>query len=199
MANAASLPPLPAGYVEAQHLVATEQRTLLWLNIASLGPLILALLLMGWWWAFVQQLRGPISTAFSESMSPVIAIIVVLVVTFGGHEALHGLAIRWFGHQPRFGMNLTKGVLYATADGVFFPRNQFVVIALVPLVAITLLGMMSMIVVPDTIGYYIGLIVVLNAAGAIGDLWMTAVVLRYSTTALVRDEADSIRIFVQET
>jgi hypothetical protein len=189
---------LPAGYVEAQHLVATERRTLIWLNIAALGPLILALLAMGWWWMFVQRLRGPISTAFSESLSPLVAVVVVLAVTFGAHEALHGLAIRWAGHHPRFGMKLHKGVIFATADGALFPRNHFIVIALAPLVGLTIVGMLLMIIVPDTIGYYVGLIVVLNAGGAVGDLWMTAAVLRYAQDSLVRDEADSIRIYVQQ-
>lgn len=188
---------LPDNYVEAKHLVATEQRTLLWLNLASLVPLVLALLFMGWWGAVVRQLRGPYNTAFSESLSWLIAVVIVVIVTFGGHELAHGLAIRWAGHKPRFGMKLHKGVLYATADGALFPRNQFIVIALAPLVLITLMGMFLMVFVPDSIGYYVGLIVVLNAAGAIGDMWMTAVVLRYPPDALVRDEADSIRIFTR--
>jgi hypothetical protein len=188
---------LPDNYVEAKHLVATEQRTLLWLNLASLVPLVLALLFMGWWGAVVRQLRGPYNTAFSESLSWLIAVVIVVIVTFGGHELAHGLAIRWAGHKPRFGMKLHKGVLYATADGALFPRNQFIVIALAPLVLITLIGMILMVFVPDSIGYYVGLIVVLNAAGAIGDMWMTAVVLRYPPDALVRDEADSIRIFTR--
>ena len=187
---------LPDNYHEVRHLVATERRTLIWLNIASLIPLILALLAMGWWWAYVRQLRGPISTAFSETLSWVLAVIVVLIVTFGGHELAHGLAIRLAGHRPRFGMALDKGVLYATTDNALFPRNQFVGIALAPLVLLTLIGMALMVVVPDTIGYYVGLVVVLNAAGAIGDLWMTLVVLRYPPDTLVRDEADSIRIYV---
>ncbi|MAS36797.1 MAG: hypothetical protein CL610_22520 [Anaerolineaceae bacterium] len=186
---------LPSEYREVRHLVATESRTLLWLNVASLVPLILALLVMGWWWSTVRQLRGPISTAFSESLHWLPAVMVVLVVTFGGHELIHGLAIRWAGHRPRFGMNLSKGVFYATADSALFPRNHFVIIALAPLVVLTLIGMGLMVFVPDSIGYYVGLVVVLNAGGAIGDLWMTAVVLRYPPDALVRDEADRIRIY----
>ncbi len=187
---------VPENYHETRHLIATEPRTLLWLNLASLGPLVVALLLMGWWWAFVRQLRGPHSTAFSESLSGVVAVVAVLAITFGGHEAVHGLAIRLLGHRPRFGMMLRKGVFYATADNALFPRNHFIMIALAPLLLLTVAGMVVMIFVPDTISYYVGLIVVLNAAGSIGDLWMTAVALRYPPEALVRDEADSIRIYV---
>lgn len=187
---------LPPEYEEVRYLVLTEKRTLLRLNLAALIPLAIALLAMGWWWNFVRQLRGPYSTAFSETLSGLVAVIIVLVVTFSAHEALHGLAIRWAGHNPRFGMKLDKGVLYATAENALFPRNHFVIVALAPLVVMTLVGMGLMIAVPDTVGYYVGLVVALNAAGAVGDLWMTAVVLRYPPVALVRDEADSIRVFM---
>ena len=189
---------LPTGYIEDRHLTATEGRTLLWLNLASLVPLGIALIVMGWWWALVRQLRGPYSTAFSEQLPTIIAIAAVLVITLGGHEALHGLAIRLYGHQPRFGIALSKGVMYATTDNALFPRNQFIAIALAPLVVMTLAGMVLMILVPDTLANYVGLAVALNAAGAIGDLWMAAVVMRYSPDTLVRDEADSIRIYVPD-
>ncbi len=187
---------LPSDYQEVQHLVLTEPPTLLRLNLASLIPLAVALLGMGWWWSFVQRLRGPYSTAFSETLSGVVAVIVVLIVTFSAHEALHGAAILWAGHKPRFGMELHKGILYATADNALFTRNQFVVVALAPLAVMTVVGMALMIVVPDTVGYYVGLMVALNAAGAVGDLWMTFVALRYPPAALVRDEADSIRVYL---
>jgi hypothetical protein len=189
---------LPENYREAKHLVATERGMLLRLNIASMIPLGLALIFMGWWWALVRNMRGTYNTAFSESLSPIIAVIVVLVATFGLHEALHGVAIRWFGHKPRFGIALDKGVMYATTDNALFPRNQFVAIALAPLVVMTLAGMILMILLPDRLAYYAGLVVVLNAAGAIGDLWMSAEVLRYSPDTLVRDEADGIRIYTQD-
>jgi hypothetical protein len=39
--------------------------------------------------------------------------------------------------------------------------------------------------------------VVVNAAGAIGDLWMTSVALRYDSSVLIRDEEDSMRIFAR--
>src|SRR5690606_24770092 len=86
---------LPDNYVEAKHLVATEQRTLLWLNLASLVPLVLALLFMGWWGAVVRQLRGPYNTAFSESLSWLIAGGIVVCVTFGGQVLGGGCAPAW--------------------------------------------------------------------------------------------------------
>lgn len=126
----------------------------------------------------------------------VVVLFLVIVLTFGLHELLHGLAIRWMGHRPRYGMRLDMGVLYATADDACFPRNQFIVIALAPLMVITLVGMGLMLVLSDAVAYYIGLMIVLNASGAVGDLWMTWEVLRYPAHALIRDEADRIRVYM---
>lgn len=187
---------LPEHYREAGEVILTTPRTLLWLNIASLLPLAVALLILARWYASIQSWRGPYNTLFSETLHWLPALIVVLVLTFGGHEALHGLAILWAGHQPRFGMKLRQGVFYATADGAYFPRRDFIVVALTPLLGMTVLGMLAMLLLPDALAYYAGLTVALNAAGSIGDLWMTAVVLRYPQDCLVKDEADRIRIYV---
>jgi len=187
---------LPEHYIEAREVGLTTARTLFWLNIASLLPLALMLLILARWSAIIQMLRGPYNTVFSETFHWLPALIVVFVVTFGGHEGLHGLAIRWAGHRPRFGMKLRQGVFYATADKAYFPRRHFVIVALAPLVGLTLLGMAAMLLLPDALAYYAGLTVALNAAGSIGDLWMSAVVLRYPPDSLIKDEADRIRIYV---
>ena len=90
---------------------------------------------------------------------------------------------------------LSKGAFYATADNAFFWRNDFIFIALAPIVGVSLFSLALIYLLPDTLGYYVSLGVVFNAANSIGDLWMTAVVRRYPPDALVRDQADSIRIY----
>jgi hypothetical protein len=37
---------------------------------------------------------------------------------------------------------------------------------------------------------------VVNASGAVGDMWITMIVLRYESTAYVMDERDGIRVFL---
>lgn len=185
---------LPPNYREDRHLVATDSRTLLLLNLVSLIPIGLALALVGLWWALVRQLRG--SLPGGEDISPLLGMVLVLVTVFTIHEAIHGLFIAFYGHRPHFGFKPQYGVFYATANNALFPRNQFLVIALAPLVVMTLGGLAAMLVVPDALGYYVGLVIVLNAGGAVGDLWMAQVVRRYPPDTLVRDEADSIRIYV---
>jgi hypothetical protein len=114
------------------------------------------------------------------------------------HEGIHGLAIHWVGHRARYGFKVSKGVFYATADSALFRRSEFLVVALAPLVVITLVGLILLVFASDALAFYIGLLVLLNASGAIGDLWMSAVVLRYPPNILVRDEADSIRIYTTQ-
>lgn len=184
---------LPPGYHEVLHLVLLQPGKVLLVNLLALLPLGAAIAAMAGWWAFILRVRG----LFPGPALPWwLGLLLALVIVLPLHEWIHGQAIVWAGHRPRYGMMLTKGALYATADNALLPRDVFIVIALAPLVVITLLGMALMIVLPDSLGYYAALAVIFNAGSAIGDLWMAAVVLRYPRAALVRDEADSIRIYM---
>jgi hypothetical protein len=182
---------LPPTYREVKHLVVTEGNRLLWLNFLALIPLAASIVLLTIWWRLVVQLRGTIP---GGSIPWWIGLPVVMLVLFI-HELIHAAAIRLVGHQPRIGAKLHKGVLYATADGAYFRRGEFILVALAPLMVISLAGMLLMMTLPDALGYWISLAVVLNAGGAIGDLWMTVVVLQHPATALIRDEEDGIRVF----
>jgi hypothetical protein len=123
------------------------------------------------------------------------AVIVLLLGTafVVPHEWLHGLAIRYYGGEPRYGVGIAHFVLpyaYATTDHEF-SRNQFVVVLLTPLFVLTLLGVPLMLlfewdwlIVPLT----------LNAAGAVADVWMTLSVVRYSEHVRIVDHEGGVRI-----
>jgi hypothetical protein len=181
---------LPAGYTEVEHLVVTDEKRLLWLNVLALIPLVISAAAMFGWWVLILRLRSgrPGELVWWAGLLIVVAVLPL-------HEGLHAAAIRWTGHKPRFGAKLDKGVLYATADGALFRRAEFIVIALAPIVVITLVGMALMVVLPDWPAFWVGVAVIVNASSAVGDLWMVAVVRRYAGDALVRDEADGIRVF----
>jgi hypothetical protein len=186
---------LPPGYHEARHLVLTEGRALVWLNILSIIPPVIIIAPLLGWWILILRLRNPIHSDFVEGIPWFAGVLSVFVVMILAHEGLHGLAIHGVGHRARYGFKPSKGVFYATADNALFRRSEFLVVALAPLVVITIAGLILLIFVSDALAFYIGLLVVLNASGAIGDLWMSALVLRYPSSVLVRDEADSIRIY----
>jgi len=124
----------------------------------------------------------------------------VLVILFLGtvilipHEWLHGLAIRYYGGEPKYGVGLAHFILpyaYATTDHEF-TRNQFIVLLLTPLVVMTVVG------VPVMLIFEWGWLIVplaANAAGAIADLWMTMTLLGVPADARLQDHANGVRIY----
>jgi hypothetical protein len=188
---------LPEGYREVQHLVLTSRWNYIVLNLLAFVPLLLALAGMAAWLTLVVKLRGSIAGGLGSDW-PVWARFAVLLAILPIHEALHGVAIRWAGHKPRYGAKLTKLVLYATADNALFRRNEYLVVALTPIVGITIGGMLLVLIAPDSFGFYISLAVIFNAASAIGDLVQSAVLLRYPSSVLVLDEEDGMRIYAEQ-
>ncbi|GAA0527606.1 Putative zincin peptidase [Halorubrum aquaticum] len=127
----------------------------------------------------------------------------LLIVAFLGtfflvpHEWLHGLAIRYYGGEPRYGVGIAHFVLpyaYATTDHEF-SRNQFVVVLLTPLVAMTAVGVPVMLALEWG---WLALPLTLNAAGAVADVWMTVAVLRYPEHVRVVDHETGVRILGRE-
>lgn len=71
-----------------------------------------------------------------------ISLVVAIPATFAIHELVHALFFRHYappGAQITFGSNLKMGMIYASAEGVVYPRDAYLVIALAPSVIVTLL------------------------------------------------------------
>lgn len=131
----------------------------------------------GWWNAALDVL--------------VFAVLATAVVPV--HEYVHGFAITYYGGTTSYGVGLAHFVLpyaYATTDHRF-DRGEFVVVALAPLVVLSVLGTGLML----ALGW--GWLVVplaANAAGAVGDVWMTLTVLGYPEHVRVEDSATGVRV-----
>lgn len=200
--RASPIKSLPEGYREVYYLSVTDMAALVWLNLLSLVLLAAFAILMIAWIAGVRHLRDPY-TVSTQIPGLFLWIGVILVLPF--HEWIHGLAIRAVGHRPIYGIKWAEFgrfklplVLYTTAGDVFFRRLEFIFVALAPVTVITLLGMAVVAFLPDYLAYCVALAVIINGAGSVGDFWMVVVVLRYPADCLVRDEADSIRIYVRD-
>jgi hypothetical protein len=187
---------LPSNYREVSYMSINERGMLIWLNVMSLVPLAIAgLLVFGSLLVYHGELGAPLMVrALPDEIPPAVGFAMILLV-LPLHEWIHGLAIRHYGHKPRYGVK--RFVLFATSDGALFRRDEFIRIALAPLAVITAIGAGVMLFVPPDVGGWVGWAVVVNAAGAIGDLWMTSVSLRYDSSVLIRDEEDSMRIFAR--
>jgi hypothetical protein len=187
---------LPADYREVHYFTVNKPGVLLWLNLLSLIPMVICgLMVFGTLLVYHEEIGGFLVLPFLPEKIPTWAGLGLLFFVLPLHEWLHGLAIQHYGHRPRYGFKLI--VLYATSDGAYFRRNEFIRIALAPLVIITLVGMPLLVFFPMEIGRWLAWTITLNAAGSIGDLWMTSVALRYDPTALILDEEDSMRVFMR--
>ena len=123
-----------------------------------------------------------------------LAFLVLMAVVILPHELCHGLAIRAFGGEPRYGFGVSYFVFpyaFATSD-TRLTRNQFVVTALAPLVVLTLLGVPLMILFEIP---WLAIPLALNAGGAVGDVWMSLILLSYPAGVTVLDRETGVEIY----
>ncbi|HSP09626.1 MAG TPA: DUF3267 domain-containing protein, partial [Candidatus Dormibacteraeota bacterium] len=152
---------------------------------ARLGPLGLVLFAVSVA-AYAAVARQALVTAPIPYLATIVTVLLVLVL----HEALHGAGFLVFGGRPKFGAGIKGGApyLFAVCPGKRFSRGRFLVIGLLPLVgidagALALAGYVPL-VVPAMVAF------AFNTAGAVGDLWMIAVILQTPNTATFEDSAE---------
>lgn len=155
-------------------------------GVIGLGFLLLVLIV-----------SGPSVIKFCSSTQFSVTLLVSLLLVFPLHELIHGLAMKIFDAKPKYGF-IWKGLMfYATAPGHAFKRNQYLVIALAPLVSVTILAALSVLILANyPIVWILALCATINGGGAIGDLWICAIVFRFPPHAYVIDERDGMRIFL---
>lgn len=107
------------------------------------------------------------------------------------HEAIHGLAILFWGGRPYFGAKLPLA-LYCGARSQLFSRQQYRVIALAPLVVITLLGVLLIAWQPGWASY-LQLALSGNFAGAAGDVLVVARMQKLPADVLLEDTETGYR------
>ncbi|HZT99844.1 MAG TPA: DUF3267 domain-containing protein [Ktedonobacteraceae bacterium] len=111
--------------------------------------------------------------------------IVGSVIILPIHEVLHGLAITFWGGTPHYGAKLPFA-LYCGAKNQLFHRNAYLVVALTPIVVITLAAILFTLLSPILASYTL-LASISNFSGAAGDVWMVAKLWRQPKNVLVED------------
>ena len=130
--------------------------------------------------------KMPLQVEFSLRDMGVVFIGAVLTIIL--HELTHGWVMQAFGARPKNGVLWKKLMFYATSPGFAYRRNRYVGIALAPLVGISTLVILGIWFLQGT-GWapLLAFCGAINASGAVGDLWITMIVLRYAATAYVVD------------
>ena len=118
------------------------------------------------------------------------------VAVLGVHEGLHAVTILAQGGRPTFGLKLPFA-LYCTAPNQLFRRNGYRVVALAPLVVITVLGVVVTVLAPN-LGAYLWLAWVGNVSGAVGDLVAARALANVPPSALIADTEDGFIAYTRE-
>ena len=110
--------------------------------------------------------------------------IIILVLIF--HELIHGLFFYVFpGSIPVFGFkNL---MAYAGVPDWYIKKYYYLIISVSPLIGITLLGFFLLSVVPPQFTSMVFLPMVINAAGCVGDIWYTLVIITKPKETYITD------------
>jgi hypothetical protein len=114
------------------------------------------------------------------------------------HEAVHGFFFWLYTRsRPLFAFHWTYA--YAAAPDWFMPRNRFLVVALAPLLIITAAGLLMMLLVPVDWLLAIWFVLTMNAAGAVGDLYIALRLAVSPESTLIQDRGDAITWYVERT
>lgn len=98
--------------------------------------------------------------------------VVALVVTVVVHELVHGAVMHYHGQSVTYGVNPSMGAFYASSFGQFQRREQLFGIALAPLVVISAVAAPLLAVPVPVVALTAYLVAVVNATGAVGDLYL---------------------------
>jgi hypothetical protein len=85
---------------------------------------------------------------------------------------------------------------YAAMPGWYFPRNQYLMIGIAPLILITLIGILFMAILPISNLNLVLVALVINTSGAVGDLFVVIWLLTKPAETLALDQGDSIEFYV---
>lgn len=161
----------------------------LWLQVA--GAVLSVVSLVGYG-AVLLTLRGPGLVERFVRIDPVpegfllvpdlfllggVFVVVVVGVPLV-HELVHGTVYRLLGYDVSYGISPAVGGFYVAAFGQFQTRRANLVVALAPLAVLTPVGVAMLVVGGPVVQAtaYLGL--VLNTAGAVGDLYLASVLAR---------------------
>lgn len=193
---------LPEGYGLRHTLDLSKNLKLaIGLNLASLVLIVVLGNLFYWLLSLVRPgliFEGDfITTGLLPSDSFLLQFLVIVLIYLGMivlHEVVHGIFF-WIytSEQPVFGF---RGVYaFAAAPTWYLAKGPYLVVGLAPLVLISVVGFIAMLIVPPGWVFPILLLITLNAAGAVGDIYTFFWILPKPEAILVRDFGDRMQVY----
>ena len=193
--NTTSITPgtLPNGYREVLYYRLNKPIRIVILQILSI-PLFFV---FGLIFLNIAIGLGKLPSRVQIGLTEIILLLVGTLLTLVLHELTHGVVMQMFGAKPRYGVLWKQAMFYATTPGYAYRRNDYLLIALAPLFILSILVILGMWLMQGTL--WVALLAIcgtINASGAIGDILIAIIVLRYTSTAFVMDERDGVCVFL---
>ena len=186
---------LPDGYVLQRDLRLAEDRQQLKLLLVLQLIAIAFTVAVG---LFMCPLRSALDM---PGLKNALALGIMSIGMFGyiiAHEWVHGMAIRFIsGRQADFGLELKKGMAYASSNA-WFGRKPYIVIALAPVIFWGLALGVLVYEAPNEWFWYIYAIQVMNISGSVGDFYVTYLTMKAPKGTIVRDYGTSMMFYVPE-
>lgn len=191
---------LPPGFIQtAEFNLRENAKLVLWLNIIGFVLFVFAALSVPVYIRYIrpQSAAGIFSFTINnlgEAGMIILVLLVDLIILVILHEGTHGLCF-WLltGKRPVY--NIGPGYAYAAAPNVFLKKFPYIVTAVSPLVVLTVVGMVLLPIIPDRLVFHTALIMVMNIAGAVGDLWIVGMLITRREPLYIRDSGDKVEFF----
>ena len=184
---------LPAGYIQSGQIdLKKDKRLTILLNFGAVIVLVLSFYLLS---VFTAWVRPDIMTfSVTITLTNMLSALVLTVLILPLHEGIHGLFF-WIFSRSRPVFGLRPLYAYAGAPNWFFPKRQFAITVLGPLVVIGALGLLLLLLAPISWALMIVFLVALNTGGALGDLYVFIRLLKCSPTTFANDTGEVVTFF----
>ena len=184
---------LPTGYIQSGQIdLKKDKRLTILLNIGALIVFAFCFYLLS---AITAWLRPDIKTFSGNiTVTSILGALGLTILTLLLHEAIHGLFL-WIFSRSRPVFGLRPLYAYAGAPNWFFPKRQFTITALGPLVIIGAAGLLLLLLAPISWIFMIVLLVALNTSGASGDVFVFIRLLKSSPTSFANDTGEVVTFF----
>ena len=182
---------------EIGKLVMTKELVIKW-TVLMIPTLIVLLIIMGSLFIILTGRNGfgIVYNSSDSYLEKILLFSVLGISTVIFHELIHGIFMSKYGGKPRYGISIAHWILpvaYATTDSTF-RRNQYITIALAPLLLISFVCIVFIATFPDYAEWMI-IPLTFNSMGAVGDLWMISLLLRMPEHVLVQDNIAELTFY----
>jgi hypothetical protein len=184
---------LPEGYVQSDEInLKKNKRLAIVLNIVAFPVAVLSFFLLSGFAVWVRP--GLTSTSITMTVGELAVLLGLVLMLLTIHELIHGVFFWVFTRsRPVFALRLFYA--YAGAPDWYIPTRQYAFAAVGPLAVIGAVGLLLVLLVPESWVMFIVILVALNTGGSMGDLLILTRISKASPTCLANDAGDVITFY----